>query len=89
MYGKVSGVLRRVDGRVPLDAAFYQDSLDELWAAFGEDRLVYASNWPVSDLIAPYPQILGVVQSYFAAKGPAAAEKYFWKNGHAAYRVSA
>lgn len=87
VYGKVSGVLRRVDGKVPLDAGFYRGSLDELWDAFGEDRLVYASNWPVSDLVAPYPQILGVVQTYFAGKGPAAAEKYFWKNAHAAYRV--
>ncbi len=87
VYGKVSGVLRRIDGHVPRDAAFYRESLDELWAAFGEDRLVYASNWPVSDLVAPYRQILGVVQSYFAFKGPAAAEKYFWRNGHSAYGV--
>ncbi|MGJ5819836.1 amidohydrolase family protein [Paludibaculum fermentans] len=87
VYAKVSGVLRRVDERVPVDAAFYRESLDELWAAFGEDRLVYASNWPVSDLIAPYPQILGVVQSYFAARGPAAADKFFWKNAQTAYRI--
>ncbi|MBN9663738.1 MAG: amidohydrolase family protein [Acidobacteria bacterium] len=86
IYGKVSGVLRRVDGRVPLEADFYRESLEELWAAFGEDRLVYASNWPVSNLTAPYPQVLGIVQSYFAAKGAAASAKFFWKNAVTAYR---
>ncbi|WP_321476667.1 amidohydrolase family protein [uncultured Paludibaculum sp.] len=87
IYGKVSGVVRRVDGRVVIDAAFYRESLDQLWAAFGEDRLVYASNWPVSDLLAPYAQVLHVVQAYFASKRPIALEKFFWSNAHKAYRV--
>jgi hypothetical protein len=30
--------------------------------------------------------VLKVVREYFTAKGPAAAEKYFWKNSIAAYR---
>ncbi|MGC4053721.1 MAG: amidohydrolase family protein [Paludibaculum sp.] len=88
IYGKVSGVLRKVEGRVPLDAGFYKESLDELWSAFGEDRLIYASNWPVSDLVAQYAQILAVVQAYFTAKGARAAEKFFWKNAVAAYRCN-
>jgi predicted TIM-barrel fold metal-dependent hydrolase len=55
VFAKVSGVLRRVDGRVPDEASFYSRSLDQLWDAFGVDRLVYGSNWPVSDLLAPHP----------------------------------
>jgi L-fuconolactonase len=82
---KISEVLRRVDGRVPLDLAFYRDRLDELCGLFGEDRLLYGSDWPNSDQWAPYEQVLRVVREYFAAKGPA-AEKYFWKNSTAAYR---
>ncbi len=82
---KISEVLRRVDGRVPLDPAFYRDRLDELCGLFGEDRLLYGSDWPNSDQWAPYEQVLRVVREYFTAKGPA-AEKYFWKNSTAAYR---
>jgi len=30
--------------------------------------------------------VLKIVRDYFYGKGPAAAEKYFWKNSAAAYR---
>jgi L-fuconolactonase len=86
VYLKVSEVLRRVDGRVPEDVNFYRPRLDQLWDIFGEDRLLYGSDWPNSDLWAPYPQVLKIVREYVSAKGPAAAEKIFWKNSMSAYR---
>jgi L-fuconolactonase len=86
VYLKVSEVLRRVDGRVPDDLAFYRPRLDQLFDIFGEDRLVYGSDWPNSDQWAPYAQVLKIVREYFTAKGPAIAEKFFWKNSVAAYR---
>jgi predicted TIM-barrel fold metal-dependent hydrolase len=86
VYLKVSEVLRRVDGRVPEDLSFYRDRLDEFWDVFGENRLLYGSDWPNSDLWAQYPHVLKLVQTYFNAKGPAVAEKFFWKNSVAAYR---
>ena len=86
VYLKVSEVLRRVDGRVPNDVNFYRPRLDELWEIFGEDRLMYGSDWPNSDLWAPYPQVLKIVRDYVSAKGQSAAEKIFWKNSLAAYR---
>lgn len=81
VYAKVSGVLRR-DGSV----VRYRASLDELWDIFGPDRVLYGSNWPVSNLIAPYREVLAVVRDYFNAKGRDAAEKYFWKNSQTVYR---
>ncbi|MEO8126142.1 MAG: amidohydrolase family protein [Bryobacteraceae bacterium] len=86
VYSKVSGVLRNVNGRVPDDAAYYRPALDELWNAFGADRLVYGSNWPVSEKIAPYSTVFKVVREYFSSKGQEATDKYFWKNSKAAYR---
>jgi L-fuconolactonase len=86
VYLKVSEVLRRVDGGVPSNVNFYRPRLDELWDIFGEDRLIYGSDWPNSDLWAPYPQVLKIVREYVSAKGPAAAEKIFWKNSMSAYR---
>jgi len=86
VFVKVSAVLRRVGDGVPSDLAYYRDSLDELWEAFGPDRLIYGSNWPVSDRIAPYAAVHQVVRAYFQTKGPDALEKYFWKNSLAAYR---
>ncbi len=86
VYVKISEVLRRVDGRVPEDLSFYKPRLDELFDIFGEDRVLFGSDWPNSDNWAPYPKVLSVVREYFMGKGRAAAEKYFWKNSVAAYR---
>jgi predicted TIM-barrel fold metal-dependent hydrolase len=86
VYVKISEVLRRVDRRVPEELSFYRPRLDQLWETFGEDRLLYGSDWPNSDQWAPYAVVLNVVREYFTAKGRAAAEKFFWKNSVAAYR---
>lgn len=86
VWVKISEVLRRVNGRVPADVDFYRATLDRLWGLFGEDRLIYGSDWPNSDQWAPYAAVLRVVREYFTGKGNAAAEKYFWRNSVAAYR---
>src|SRR5262249_27711292 len=86
VFVKGSGVLRRADGKVPQDLNFYRDRLDELWDIFGEDRLVYGSDWPNSDQWAEYPHALKIVREYFTGKGQKAAEKFFWKNSITAYR---
>jgi L-fuconolactonase len=86
VFVKVSSVLRRAGGRVPEDLAFYRDRLDTVFGLFGDDRVVYGSDWPNSDNWAPYPAVLKVVREYFTVKGHAVAEKYFWKNSLAAYR---
>ena len=44
--GQVLGVSR---GQVPADLNFYRPRLDEIWDIFGEDRLLYGSDWPNSD----------------------------------------
>ena len=86
VFVKGSSVLRRVDGRVPEDLAFYKPRLDELFGMFGEDRILYGSDWPNSDNWGEYPLVLRIVREYFTAKGRAIAEKYFWRNSLAAYR---
>ncbi len=86
VYVKISQVLRRVDGRIPADVGFYRARLDELCGVFGEDRVLYGSDWPNSDQMAAYPEELAVVRAYFTPKGRPAAEKYFWRNSLAAYR---
>jgi L-fuconolactonase len=86
VYVKISEVLRRVNGRVPQDLKFYKPRLDELWGIFGEDRLMFGSDWPNSDIWSPYSQMLSLVRQYVSAKGPAVMEKFFWKNSLAAYR---
>ncbi len=86
IYAKVSGVARRIGGQVPSDAGFYKPALDGLWEAFGPDHVIYASNWPVCELTAPYTTVFPIMRDYLAVQGQATIEKYFWKNAQAAYK---
>ena len=85
LYAKVSNVVRSVDGKVIEAPETYRPGLDALWKLFGSDRLIYGSNWPVSNRVAPYAALHKIVADYFGAQGQTAAEKYFWKNSLAAY----
>jgi predicted TIM-barrel fold metal-dependent hydrolase len=86
IFVKLSEVFRHINGRVPEDLAFYRSVLDDIFDIFGPDRLLYGSDWPNSDLWAPYPNVLKLVHSYFKEKGCVAEEKFFSKNSMAAYR---
>jgi L-fuconolactonase len=66
--------------------SFNQDRLDALWDIFGEDHVLYASDWPNSDHHATYQETISIVRSYVEAKGHVASEKFFWKNSVPAYR---
>ena len=87
VYCKVSGLVENTqDKPSPTDVAYYAPTVDVLWDAFGADRLIYGSNWPVSERFADYATVQRIVSQYFNAKGVVAAEKYFWRNAVAAYK---
>ena len=86
VYVKVSAVLRRVGDTVPEDVEVYRAKLDEMWETFGEDRVLYGSDWPNSESLGPYPKVLGIVRRYVGEKSRAMQEKYFWRNSVKAYR---
>jgi L-fuconolactonase len=65
---------------------FYRERLDTLWDIFGEDHVLYASDWPNSDHHATYEETISIVRNYVEGKGRRASEKFFWKNSVAAYR---
>lgn len=86
VYVKLSAILRRVDGKVSTAVGSYREKLDLLVATFGEDRILFGSDWPNSDGVAPIDQVFRIAKDYFATKPRAVAEKYFWKNSVAAYK---
>jgi predicted TIM-barrel fold metal-dependent hydrolase len=87
IFVKLSEVaLARSEQAAPIPANFDRDRLDSLWDIFGEDHVLYASDWPNSDHYATYQENLTIVRNYVEAKGRVAAEKFFWRNSVAAYR---
>ncbi len=89
IYCKVSGLAEHTGQTpAPTDVAYYTPTVDVLWDAFGGDRLIYGSNWPVSERFAPYKVVQQIVDDYFSAKGDAVKAKYFWQNAKTAYQLA-
>jgi L-fuconolactonase len=86
VYFKLSAVLRPVNGQVHFEPDFYRERLDELWGTFGEDRVIYGSDWPNSDTKGSYQQGFHVIREFVSTKSRAAQEKFFWKNSVRAYQ---
>ena len=92
IFLKISALTEQTDestrnpGHAPRDTDYYRPILDHCWDCFGEDRVVYGSNWPVSEKGGTYADEFKIVSDYFAAKGREASDKYFWKNSREVYR---
>lgn len=84
IYAKLSEIDHR--GQAASGLAAHKDRLDMLMSVFGEDRVVFGSDWPKSWGVATPAQIVALARSYFATRSRAAAEKYFSKNSLTAYK---
>lgn len=78
---------RRREQRAPAEAAFYRPVLDAAWAAFGADRLVFGTNWPVSDHYAPLARVVALAADFVRGKGDAAYRKVMAANAREAYAL--
>jgi len=90
VYCKVSGLMenaRSEQTAAPTETSFYQPYLDVVWDNFGEDRLMYGSNWPVCEIAGDHEIVQRIAIDYFATKGTTASKKFATTNAMNAYRV--
>lgn len=88
IYFKVSGLVEgtgRSDGSAPADVEFYRPALHAMRELFGPERLLYASNWPVSERFAPLGTVQRIVQDYFRSHSAAEEQQVLWKTGKGVY----
>jgi predicted TIM-barrel fold metal-dependent hydrolase len=78
---------RRQNQGAPADPAFYRPVMDAAWAAFGADRLLFGTNWPVSDHYAPLARVVALAADFVRGKGDAAVRKVMGANAREAYRL--
>jgi len=86
IYVKLSEIIHRVNGQVSTELSPYRARLDTLLGVFGEDRILFGSDWPNSDGVAPIDKVFAIATAYFLEKPRPLAEKYFWKNSVAVYK---
>jgi len=90
VHCKISGLFQQSHRQPsPKNLSFYKPELDVLWEAFGENRLIYGSNWPVTMRGGTYGEYLAVVKNFFANKSRTAQEKFFFKNALKFYGLPA
>lgn len=68
------------------ELSFYQPYIDVVWQAFGDDRVIYGSNWPVSDRAADYFTLQKIVMEYAATQGVDATKKFCSLNAKKHYK---
>lgn len=70
----------------PTDLNSYRAHFDVLMSAFGADRLIWGSNWPVITLHGSFEDQIAIAEEYLAPFGTAVRDKVMFKNALAFYR---
>ena len=63
-----------------------RDRLEYLYGIFGEDRVIFGTDYPNSYGVATISEEVGLVKKFFSTKTRAQAEKYFWRNAARVYK---
>lgn len=50
-----------------------------VFAAFGDERVMYGSDWPVSLLALPYADTLGLYQNYLQSHQALSSDNFFYR----------
>ncbi len=88
VYCKVSALYGRVKQQpAPQDISYYTPVIDLVFDCFGEDRLIFGSDWPVTETTGDYASVVKLTKAYFDLKGRNVSEKLFHKNAVAFYQV--
>jgi L-fuconolactonase len=88
LWCKISGLVTEADHE-DWTAEHIERYLDHVLAAFGPDRLIWGSDWPVCLLAADYGAVVQLIEDFVALRCPAARDAIFGGNATQAYRLSA
>lgn len=77
---------RESDGVIVKDYEKLRAKLEYLFGMFGEDRVIFGTDYPESYGVATIPEEVGLVKKFFSTKSRAVQEKYFWKNSARTYK---
>ena len=88
VFCKVSALFGRVKSQpAPLNLTFYKPIFDLALECFGEDRIIFGSDWPVTRTTADYASVLKITRDYFEKKGPTVSLKLFASNAKKFYAL--
>lgn len=84
---KVSGMVTEADWQ-NWQSDDFKPYLEVVFEAFGPDRLMFGSDWPVCLLAGSYERVLGLAQDYVSRLGKDAKAKFFGENAARFYGLT-
>jgi L-fuconolactonase len=87
VYCKVSGMVTEADLQHWKKADF-RPYLDVLFEAFGIERLLFGSDWPVCLLAASYEEVFGIMEDYMAGFSKDEQARFWGLNALDFYQIS-
>jgi L-fuconolactonase len=87
VYCKVSGMITEADW-ARWHPSQFRPYLDVVFEAFGPDRVMFGSDWPVALLAGAYRQVFDLAREYVTALGAGAEARFFGGNAGKFYQLS-
>jgi len=87
VYCKISGMVTEADLENWKKDEF-NPYIDTVVEAFGTNRIMYGSDWPVCLLAAPYGSVLDIVREYFSSFSKNEQDNFFGKNACTFYNLN-
>ena len=87
VFCKVSGMVTEADWQ-HWKIEDFSPFLDEVVSAFGTERLLYGSDWPVCLVAASYQQQLGILEAYFSSFSASEKAAVFGGNAVRFYQLT-
>lgn len=86
LYAKLSGMVTEHDWQHWKEGDF-RPYLDVMMHVFGEDRLMYGSDWPVCLLAASYSEVIGILRKFLTNYPREVQQKIWADNAERFYRL--
>jgi L-fuconolactonase len=86
VYCKLSGLLTEADWNHWQEEDFTA-YLTVIMKAFGADRLMYGSDWPVCLLAGSYPHVVRIVENFISSLSTVDQKKIMGQNAHHFYNL--
>ncbi|MBE0655673.1 MAG: amidohydrolase family protein, partial [Bacteroidales bacterium] len=89
VYCKISA-LYTLSGKnpAPVNPEFYDQLIDPVVDAFGPDRVLYGSNWTLSDMLGSYENLILILDDYCNRREGLSAGQLFFENANRAYGIN-
>ena len=92
VYCKLSSIVNFSDAKAftheaPTDMTYYLPVLDPCFEAFGEDRVIFATNWGVCTHFGTVDDVVRIATEYFQSKGEGVLRKAMRDNAIRVYGI--